>query len=822
MSLRSEAFLYFVGGLVFFAAAFGLAIFAFIIVDELDIGLDIFSKNISFRLKTSLIQGGHPAWALGWCDAENTASGGSETFRPGAGYIRNKRICANHMEYTAHKERRDGKRDCKDRSDEGNDECRSATHLLPCHGNEFRCGNGRCIPGAWVCDGIKDCDDGTNETLADCSVSKKIDKTGGGYMAELGTVEISTTASSAQCPSTDFACANGECIPRSWRCDQGADYADGSDEHNCPGAWTLPPNSAALHAVSALTCAHDQFHCDAPNGTAVCLPLSKVCDHHNDCKNGTDEGFGCKLAEKECEKNNGQCSHKCNLTPAGRKCSCPHGYVLYPDGRACADIDECATSGSQLGGTCSQLCINLKGTYKCHCAPGFLLEFDGHTCKSVHHVPLLMYSTDGEIRYMETEGFRHNDRFTGGKLTSMTVGLDWKQNNGFESSTMFYSDADRKHIIRYESTHERSVVLKNMVMPESIASDWVSENLYYVDAGKPEIGVCSVSRKAAHCAPVIDAEIDNPRGLAVHPGKRLLSFAQWGSQPKIERSWLDGSARVVVVSHKVLWPNALVIDYIWDRLYFIDAQLDWTESVSYSGDDRRTVFRMASSHPFGLTMIGNRLYWTEWTHRGIYSVLTNGSNFQLVYDMSMRPLGIVAVHPLRQPHFDSPCEPAVSLCDQICLARVAHYYTCVCQRGYRLVNDTKCVLLDDHIQREALVAPNQGKYSSSTVAEIICACILCGIVIAVAVIISRKHLRRAEYGDEKSLLFDYDVESLRPKARRQPSCITGSQTNPCYENIPHPGYVVKFHKDRNVTYPHALESPAVSLLVYFQSTVSVL
>ncbi|XP_055343212.1 low-density lipoprotein receptor-related protein 2-like [Paramacrobiotus metropolitanus] len=367
-------------------------------------------------------------------------------------------------------------------------------------------------------------------------------------------------------------------------------------------------------------------------------------------------------------------------------------YVLSPNGRACADVDECATS-SQLGGPCSQLCINLKGTYKCHCAPGFLLEFDGHTCKSANHVPLLMYSTDGEIRYMETEGFRHNDLFTEGKLTTMTVGLDWKQNNSFESSTIFYSDADRKHTIRYESTHERSVILKNMVMPESIAFDWVSENLYYVDAGKPETGVCSVSRKAVHCAPVIDAEINNPHGLAVHPGKRLLSFAQWGSRPKIERPWLDGSARVVVISQKVLWPNALVIDYIWDRLYFIDAQLDWIECVSYSGDDRRTVFRMAFSHPFGLTMIGNRLYWTEWTHRGIYSVLTNGSDFQLVHDMSMRPLGIVAVHPSRQPYFDSPCEPAVSLCDQICLARVAQYYNCVCQSGYQLVNDTKCVLL---------------------------------------------------------------------------------------------------------------------------------
>ncbi|XP_063983584.1 basement membrane-specific heparan sulfate proteoglycan core protein-like isoform X16 [Diachasmimorpha longicaudata] len=79
------------------------------------------------------------------------------------------------------------------------------------------------------------------------------------------------------CEPNQFRCKSKECILKIWRCDGDKDCTDGSDEENC---GTPPPGSV---------CRADEYQCHKYD---QCIPKSYHCDMERDCQDGSDE-IGC-------------------------------------------------------------------------------------------------------------------------------------------------------------------------------------------------------------------------------------------------------------------------------------------------------------------------------------------------------------------------------------------------------------------------------------------------------------------------------------------------------------------------------------------------
>ncbi len=56
-----------------------------------------------------------------------------------------------------------------------------------------------------------------------------------------------------------------------------------------------------------------------------------------------------------------------------------------------------------------------------------------------------------------------------------------------------------------------------MLLPEGIAFDWITGNIYFADSNYSHIGVCR--NDSSVCSVLVQEAIDKPRDIAVHPNE---------------------------------------------------------------------------------------------------------------------------------------------------------------------------------------------------------------------------------------------------------------------------------------------------------------
>lgn len=83
-----------------------------------------------------------------------------------------------------------------------------------------------------------------------------------------------------------------------------------------------------------------------------------------------------------------------------------------------------------------------------------------------------------------------------------------------------------------------------------------------------------------------------------------MYWSDWGKNSMIEKSSMDGTNRIALVSEDLGWPNGLAVDSNEGKLYWADAKLDVIEYINLNGSGRRILVSEHIPHIFGFALLG--------------------------------------------------------------------------------------------------------------------------------------------------------------------------------------------------------------------------
>ncbi|XP_033760426.1 LOW QUALITY PROTEIN: low-density lipoprotein receptor-related protein 4-like [Pecten maximus] len=369
--------------------------------------------------------------------------------------------------------------------------------------------------------------------------------------------------------------------------------------------------------------------------------------------------------------------------------------ILHPQVGVSADVitydisNQPNFTGSCADAPCDQLCLpNSPSTSFCACGIGFELDdVNMNRCTSQMLSDNFLVVSDSHQRHMYQIGL-DDQSVHAVPLSNVYRPIALDYDPIFEK--LYWTENMAKLIkgAHLDSQTEFTLqILTNASVIDGIAVDYINRLLFYTDTGLNTITVISLVRTRLSRT-VVSEDLDQPRDIAVHPLDGRIFWTDWGRQPKIEAANMDGSDRRTLVNiTENSWPNGIAVDYTDRKIYWVDAKFDKIEVIDMNGENRKTVIEEPNSHYFGITVLGNYLFVTDWKRNYVSRLIKTGEgSMEQIGPSSFSRLNGIAAYNSdsvlkgRNACFDHTC-------DHLCLPKQNFKYTCACADNYILLGN---------------------------------------------------------------------------------------------------------------------------------------